>query len=226
MFGTLIRPDPSVAQQYYEAAYQFVDERRVPSVETIDRRFQVAFRNISSAGHGLRYGSTDAEGYWFWKRVIGSVFPALDDETLKRLTRRLYRHFAEAGAWRIYSGGEEVLEWLRRHGYRIGLLTNWDTRATRLLKNLGLSAYMNEIVVSSEIGVEKPDPDVFHIIHRRLRTGEGRVVMLGNSVEVDLRVPEEMGWLTYLFSPGSEETWKREIDEWAKVPERLLTEDD
>lgn len=213
-----------MAQQYYEAAYQFVEDEQIPSIDTIDRRFHVAFDNTSLPGNGLAYGTTDAEGYWFWKRIIGSVFPSFDDDVLKRLTRRIYRQFAEADAWRIYSGAEEVLEWLRRHGFRLAVLTNWDTRANRLLRNLGLSAYLNEIVVSSEVGKEKPDPEVFHTTHRRFGSTTDRIVMIGNSAEIDLEVPDEMGWDTLLFTPGSEDSWKHEIEEWALVPEMILRE--
>lgn len=213
-----------MAQQYYEAAGQFVDEDRLPSLDVIDRRFSVAFSSISLPVGELRYGSTDTEGLWFWKRIISSVFPRLNDENLTRLTRRLYRQFTEADAWRIYPGAEEVLEWLRRHGFKLGVLTNWDTRASQLLRNLGLSAYLNEIVVSSEVGFEKPDPEIFQLVHRRMGRSADRIVMIGNDVEIDLEVPEDMGWTTLLFTPGSSDSWKRAVDEWAAVPEMILQE--
>lgn len=179
----------------------------------------MAFDRISVPGETLRYGSTDAEGLWFWKRIVSSVFPRFGDTTLKRLTRRLYRQFEEASAWEVLAGAPEVLEWLRQQGYKLGVVTNWDVRASRLLKDLGLSPYMNEIVVSSEVGYEKPDPQIFKIMYDSMKPHSGNFTMIGNSVKIDLEVPEQMGWQTILHTVESDDSWGLETEDWATVPQ-------
>lgn len=55
----------------------------------------------------------------------------------------------------------EVLRVLRGRGIATGLVSNWDTSCRSVLEQTGLAPYLDPIVVSSEVGVEKPDRRIF-----------------------------------------------------------------
>lgn len=55
----------------------------------------------------------------------------------------------------------EVLRGLRERGIATGLVSNWDTSCRSVLEQTGLAPYLDPIVVSSEVGVEKPDRRIF-----------------------------------------------------------------
>ncbi|MFB6347127.1 MAG: HAD-IA family hydrolase [bacterium] len=221
--GTLIRPEPPVARQYLDAANNLVDDGALPSYETVESRFHTAFAHIRAPGDKLRYGSTDTEGLWFWKRVISCVFPTVEDDVLELLVNRLYVNFEQSGAWEIFPEAESVLQRLKRSGWNLVVLTNWDSRAPRLIKNLELFPYFDEVIVSSRVGVEKPDTEIFELVRERMEFELDDPVMIGNHVDIDLVTPDRMGWDTVLFTPESDDGWAVEADTWSEIYDLLLT---
>jgi REG-2-like HAD superfamily hydrolase len=215
--GTLIRPKPPVPNQYREAALDIGYVEGLPSVERIETRFRVAFERVQLPGEQLRYGQTLAEGRWFWKRIIGSVFPGLPDDKLTTLTDKLFKQFSHASAWTIYPDAKRVLRKLKSLDVKLGLISNFDARGPQLLRNLQLSDLFRTAVFSSEVGVEKPDKQIFQLAADGIGDGADRIVMIGNSVSADLRTPEEMGWDTLLHTPGSGDSWKNEVSSWEEV---------
>ncbi len=65
--------------------------------------------------------------------------------------------------WRAFEWSHPVLERLRGRGYRLGVITNWDPSARSILAREGLAPLLEKIVVSSEVGVQKPDGRIFHL---------------------------------------------------------------
>ena len=60
----------------------------------------------------------------------------------------------------LEEGAEELLKNLKPR-YELGLISNWDESLTDILQNLGILNYFNSITISGDIGVSKPDSDIF-----------------------------------------------------------------
>lgn len=65
--------------------------------------------------------------------------------------------------WQAYDGTKQTLRYLRSLGYRLGLISNWDESARAVLARNGLDEELDEIIISSEVGIEKPNPDIFRM---------------------------------------------------------------
>ncbi|MGI6254802.1 MAG: HAD family hydrolase [Acutalibacter sp.] len=63
--------------------------------------------------------------------------------------------------WSAFPFAVQALQQLRDRGVKTGLISNWDPSCRRVLQETGLAPYLDPIVVSSEVGVEKPDPRIF-----------------------------------------------------------------
>ena len=63
--------------------------------------------------------------------------------------------------WRAFPFAAEVLGKLRDRGVKTGLISNWDPSCRNVLADTGLAPFLDPIVVSSEVGMEKPDPRIF-----------------------------------------------------------------
>src|SRR6185436_9705794 len=50
---------------------------------------------------------------------------------------------------------------VKERGLRVGIISNWDSRLRTLLASLGLADEFETIVVSCEVGAEKPAPAIF-----------------------------------------------------------------
>ena len=102
----------------------------------------------------------------------------------------------------------EVLEGLRGR-YRLALVTNTITDLTAedirgILGEAGVPDVFDVIVVSSEVGVSKPDPGIFELALEGLGVGPGEAVMVGNTVSTDVFGGNRAGMRTVLVQPGEE----------------------
>jgi putative hydrolase of the HAD superfamily len=82
-------------------------------------------------------------------------------------------------------GALEVLSKLSRQ-YWLGLISNGLAESQRArLKADMIENYFDCIIISEEAGVEKPDPEIFHIALRRLGVKKEEALFVGDSLEHD-----------------------------------------
>ena len=93
-----------------------------------------------------------------------------------------------AAAWQRYvrpdPESRPVLQALRRR-YRLALISNFDhpPHVHRVLAECGLGDAFDVIIVSAEVGVKKPDPEIFRIALERTGLEPGRVIHVGDTDE-------------------------------------------
>ncbi len=78
--------------------------------------------------------------------------------------------------------------------YHLGLITNgpsWSQRPK--IERFDLASYMHAIIVSEEVGVAKPDPQIFHIALNALAVAPDEALFVGDSPENDLRGAAQAG---------------------------------
>ena len=68
---------------------------------------------------------------------------------------------------------------------KLALVSNYDhpPHLRRILAHCGIDVWFDPIVISGEIGVEKPDPAIFHFCMQQLCLSPHEVVHVGDSVE-------------------------------------------
>ncbi|MBE2205034.1 MAG: HAD-IA family hydrolase [Chthoniobacterales bacterium] len=125
-----------------------------------------------------------------------------DDGTLAveffRARRRLQRLMPDA---------KETLARLKP-AFKIGLLTNGapDLQREKIAAS-GLAGFFDAIVVSGELGIGKPKPEIFHHLLGKLDVPPGAAVMVGNSLARDVAGARAAGIArtVWIKVPGSEE---------------------
>ena len=88
---------------------------------------------------------------------------------------------------RLYPGAVEVLKALKNRGQGVYLLSNAQAAFTvPELKKLGLYDLFDGIVLSSEVGVKKPDKAFFEHILSKYGLRPETCLMIGNDEEADM----------------------------------------
>ena len=108
------------------------------------------------------------------------------DEAAVQLAVRTHREL-ESAAHRVFPEAVAVLDALRERGLRVGLVTNGAAAVQRAkLDVLGLTARFDPLVISSEVGVMKPDAGIFE--HAVVQAGSGpeRTAMVGDHLWHDV----------------------------------------
>ena len=96
------------------------------------------------------------------------------------------------GGTRSFPGVDDGLRRLVQRGWKLGLCTNKDGRAARMLvEELGWGKWIRTVVSGME-GFRKPDPRALHLAFRKLGAPRGRHLFIGDS-EVDLQTARNAG---------------------------------
>ncbi len=79
-----------------------------------------------------------------------------------------------------------ILIYLKSKGYRLGAITNGITiKQWEKLVRMGIHHFFDIVITSEEVGVEKPDPEIYHEALRRMRCEASKSIMIGNKLDVD-----------------------------------------
>lgn len=96
----------------------------------------------------------------------------------------------------VYDDVLPALEHVRQ-SYRLGLLTNGASGLQReKIAGAGIGRYFDEIVISGDIGVGKPDPRIFQTMLSRLAVTAAEAMMIGNSLRADIEGAYGVGMRT------------------------------
>ena len=210
--GTLIRPWPSVGAVYAKTAREF--DLSVQD-EEVDQRFYEVFGKLQKDRK-----ITSGEEKDFWRQVVLAVFePYAADRNLDSLFEELWGLFARGEHWRLAEGAKEVLGQLKDRGYRLAVLSNNDSRLRSVLEDLGIDSLFEKIFISSEMGVEKPEPEIFREVEKSFGEEPSSFLHLGDSYSRDFEGAQRAGWKALLF--GKPIIEKRQITAFAELLEWL-----
>ncbi|WP_052666814.1 HAD family hydrolase [Nitriliruptor alkaliphilus] len=123
--------------------------------------------------HGERDLDGDAHRQVFLDTAASA--PGVDAE----LAAALYATLPDALT--AYDDAEPVLAALRGNGVRTAVLSNIGFDVRPLLERSGLSALLDTVVLSFEVGVKKPDPAIFQLTLDRLEVPPEAALMVGDS---------------------------------------------
>lgn len=118
-------------------------------------------------------------------RVQG-VFERAGREIDRDTAREYFDFYLDAyeRGWRLYPDVVDCLDSLDR--YRLAVLSNGDSsQQRRKLRDTGIEEYFEEVVVSGDIGIHKPDRRVFDEIIGKLGVDHGDAVYVGDNYDAD-----------------------------------------
>ena len=193
--GTLFYLTQTVGEHY---AYVGREVGLDLDARQLERAFHVAWKKMPRrpAIDGPR--ENDDKGWW--RKLVGRVFdqvaPSLRELDRDNFFEIAYEHFAEAGVWKLYSEVPEVLEQLQPR-FQLAVISNFDGRLRFILQNLGISKYFAHVFISSELGADKPDPEIFRRALKIMRVNADEVLHVGDDPERDWKAAKEAGLLVF-----------------------------
>lgn len=94
-----------------------------------------------------------------------------------------------------------ILRGLKERGLMLGVVSNSDGRIESAIEQAGLTSYFDFFVDSFLVGVEKPDPRIFHIATERAGVAPSRAAYVGDLYSVDVIGARGAGLLPILYDP-------------------------
>lgn len=106
-----------------------------------------------------------------------------DDELADRESRRVA---AMRRSWQLFGDVEPCLHLLRAAGVMLAAITNAAGHYQRgKLAAVGLVDAFDAVVIAEEVGVAKPDAEIFQLACRQLRIAPHQAVHVGDRLDVD-----------------------------------------
>ena len=114
--------------------------------------------------------------------------------------RLYYRRLSEHHE--TLEGALETLQALREAGLSIGLVSNGPGAVQRpRIRESGLIEYLDAVVLSCEVGMAKPDPEILLLALRLLKTEAEKAIFVGDSTRSDLPAAARAGVDFALIDP-------------------------
>ena len=162
--------------------------------QQLDRAFLTAWRRMPprAAIDGPR--ENDDKGWWreLVDLVLDEVAPSLGELDRDNFFEVAYEHFAEAGVWELYPEVSDVLEKLQPR-YELAVISNFDGRLRFILEQLGISKFFAHIFISSEIGADKPDPEIYRRALKFMNLKPDQVLYVGDDPDRDWKAAAATG---------------------------------
>ncbi|MED4599193.1 HAD-IA family hydrolase [Paenibacillus validus] len=137
---------------------------------------------------------------------------------------------AQSPRWKPFPFSHPVLALLKKASVGIGLISNWDASARTVLEETGLLPYLDHIIVSSEVQVEKPDVRIFLKAAELAGVDPKQCLYVGDNYYDDVVGSAKAGMKPILINRfgtlGIEEiTFERTLLSVEELPELLFRQD-
>lgn len=181
---TLIHTCPSVAAAFARVAARRGHNLALREVEacmpTVDAYYEAEY---------LRDGD-------FWCSHEGSVEIWLEQyrylceltgigHDAEGMAQEVHRVYSCGDGWRAFEDVEECLRTLKRRGYALGVVSNWDIGLEELLCELRLLPYFDVVISSAVVGYRKPNPVIFDLACEELGILACETVHVGDRPDAD-----------------------------------------
>lgn len=99
---------------------------------------------------------------------------------------------------RLYEGVTDLLEALKAAGKHVFLLSNAQRIFTEYeMRMLHIADYFEDIYISSECGIKKPDRRFFEMLLAKYNLDITKTIMIGNDMHCDIKGAKNMGLHTF-----------------------------
>lgn len=105
----------------------------------------------------------------------------------------------------LFEGSEKVLGYLQKK-YTLHIISN-GFKETTLIKmdRCNLNPYFTNVIISEDVGVNKPDKAIFEYALQKAGAKKENSIMIGDSIEADIRGAQDYGIKAIFFNPLKKE---------------------
>ena len=163
--------------------------------QKLESAFHAAWKKMLQRAAIVGPRENDDKGWWreLVDLVLDQVAPSLSELDRDNFFEIAYEHFAEAGVWELYPEVPCVLEELEPR-FQLAVISNFDGRLRLILDHLGIAKFFTHVLISSELGADKPDPEIFRRALKLIDLKPSEVLHVGDDPERDWEAASTAGW--------------------------------
>lgn len=173
------------------------------SVRRVWGAFQDTYLNVAE---GYRTTHEREREVWleFVRRVCaGANLPYGGDAAV---VESIYNAFATRAYRTVEPGAIDFLRQACERGLTMVAASNNDSRSKVTLKELGLDAYLSDIVVAGDLGWKKPSAQFYVSLAARIGMHPSKILHVGNDPALDVDAARQNGFVAVLYAPKGRNT--------------------
>ncbi|TVY08534.1 HAD-IA family hydrolase [Paenibacillus cremeus] len=136
----------------------------------------------------------------FWVKLYRYILLKLDvheeqwtEEQLDECSSEMYDLFTSPEQYALFDDVQDSIAALKQQGYHLGIISNFAPTLASILKHKGILHYFDPVIVSTEVGLEKPDPAIFRLALERSELAPEDVLYIGDHDRNDIWAPAQAG---------------------------------
>jgi putative hydrolase of the HAD superfamily len=139
----------------------------------------------------------DARAQLWSDALVASGIPV--DVALAQRCAESYTRYRADGL-ELFPGALDLVLALRAHGCKLGIVSNgFAATHNEKVDRLGLRPYVDGLFLADEMGMVKPDPEIFRLVCRTLGSEPARTAMVGDRYDRDIIGAGSVGLFTVLI---------------------------
>ena len=196
-------PDTPLRWIYFDLGWTLVDEEaalrsRFACVAALARTW-----GLDLEPGALRDAMEDAN-HRFAPRPFGAALEAVGLDTER--IREIDRHCPfPVDLEHLRDGVEDVLDSLGRD-HRLGVIANQSPGTEGRLVGFGIRHHFDAVFASAELGIKKPDPEIFRLAAEAAGCAPVEIAMVGDRLDCDIGPAKRAGWRTVRVRLGPSRT--------------------
>ena len=140
--------------------------------------------------------------HWRYLRYLLENLAITDEAEIEAIARWRRGYNPPVGLWtRADPEALAAIRRVRQAGLVAGVISNSNGSVRAILEETGLAAHLDFIIDSSVVGVEKPDPRIFHLGLRAAGVAAVEAVYVGDLYSVDVLGARAAGLDGILLDP-------------------------
>ena len=101
--------------------------------------------------------------------------------------------FEDPRSWAVFPETHTVLTRLRKEGFELGIVSNFDTRIFSVIQGLGIDRLFDTVTIASLARAAKPAPKIFEIALEKHAIDPDEAMHVGDSVRDDVEGATKAG---------------------------------
>lgn len=182
--NTLLTPSPSVAKVFEEIAgkcgYEFLSGDVEECLPVMESYYEERYNEDDS------FWCSADRASMIWVEMYKTLcFELGIAEDAEKVARAVYEAYTHAERWKVFPDVLGTLNALQSSGIRMGVVSNWDQYLRSIFDGLELSRYFEVLLSSADVGIRKPDPEIFEMAADRIGIPAANIAFVGDHLYAD-----------------------------------------
>ena len=182
--NTLLRADPPVPDVFARVARRLGYGITVRDVEPFMPEVDAYYEREYLRDGDFWCDHDRAVQLWLDMYTILANCCELDGD-IPYLAQAVYDEYLNPANWSLFDDVEATLKGLKRRGFKLGIISNWDATLEQLMRSMGYLPYFDDVVASAAVGYRKPDSVVFELALERMGVDAAHAYHVGDLPEAD-----------------------------------------